>query len=134
MNAGDREGWSRCTSRTPCWPPDGTVATGHRAIRAFFEKALASRPTFVPGEQRPALVSKDVICVLAAWDAREQALWNRLGQLRLPVPVAPHRARRRTGRPDRPPCGAQATHQCGTGLVDLTGPGPAPDPIRREMP
>jgi ketosteroid isomerase-like protein len=34
---------------------EGQVAIGAEAIRAFYARLLADRPTFEPGEQRPAL-------------------------------------------------------------------------------
>jgi ketosteroid isomerase-like protein len=40
--------------------PPGEIAVGTEAIRATFERMLASRPTFQPGQQAPALVSGDV--------------------------------------------------------------------------
>ena len=40
--------------------PGGKVATGHAEIRAAFEQLLASRSSFPPGEQRPALVIGDL--------------------------------------------------------------------------
>jgi ketosteroid isomerase-like protein len=35
--------------------PTGRIAAGSRAIRDAYEELLANKPTFVPGEQRPAL-------------------------------------------------------------------------------
>lgn len=35
--------------------PGGRLAVGHDAIRRFYGQLLASRPTFQPGEQLPAL-------------------------------------------------------------------------------
>lgn len=61
MNAGDIDGVVALYEPDAVLAlPDGTVAAGHPAIRAFFEKALADRPTLVPGEQRPALVTGDL--------------------------------------------------------------------------
>ncbi|MPZ27210.1 MAG: DUF4440 domain-containing protein [Micromonosporaceae bacterium] len=61
MNAGDIDGVAALYEPDAVLAlPDGTVAAGRPAIRAFFAKALADRPTFVPGEQRPALVSGDL--------------------------------------------------------------------------
>lgn len=61
MNAGDIDGiMALYEPEAVLALPDGTVAAGHPAIRAFFETALASRPTFRPGEQRPALVAGDL--------------------------------------------------------------------------
>jgi ketosteroid isomerase-like protein len=38
----------------------GQVAIGREAIRAFYTRLLADRPTFEPGKQRPALRSGDL--------------------------------------------------------------------------
>jgi ketosteroid isomerase-like protein len=35
--------------------PDGRVAAGHDAIRQFYADLLATKPTFEPGNQLPAL-------------------------------------------------------------------------------
>jgi ketosteroid isomerase-like protein len=35
--------------------PDGRVATGSREIRQAYERLVADRPVFVPGEQQPTL-------------------------------------------------------------------------------
>ncbi len=40
--------------------PDGQVMRGAEAIRDFYAALLASRPTFVAGEQRPALRRDDI--------------------------------------------------------------------------
>ncbi len=40
--------------------PDGQVMRGAEAIRDFYAGLLASRPTFVAGEQRPALRRGDI--------------------------------------------------------------------------
>lgn len=60
-NAGDVEGL------VALYAPDAVLATGAgetavgaEAIRAFYSKLLANRPTFEPGEQRPALHMGDL--------------------------------------------------------------------------
>jgi ketosteroid isomerase-like protein len=61
MNAGDIDGLVALYEPDALLAlPDGQVAAGSQAIRAFFEKLLADRPTFQPGEQRPALVTGDL--------------------------------------------------------------------------
>ena len=40
--------------------PDGTVAEGENAIRRFYEKLLAAKPTFSPGDQSPPLCRGDL--------------------------------------------------------------------------
>jgi ketosteroid isomerase-like protein len=37
--------------------PAGTVAAGAQAIRRSYERLLAGRPTFAPGDQRAALIN-----------------------------------------------------------------------------
>lgn len=61
MNAGDIDGVVALYEPDAVLAlPDGTVAAGSQAIRTFFEKALAGRPTIAPGQQRPALISGDL--------------------------------------------------------------------------
>lgn len=40
--------------------PDGQLLIGAEAIRGFYARLLADRPTFVAGEQRPALRQGDL--------------------------------------------------------------------------
>lgn len=40
--------------------PAGHVAAGAQAIRAVYERLLVDRPTLVPGEQQPTLVTGDL--------------------------------------------------------------------------
>lgn len=40
--------------------PDGRVAAGHGEIRAAYERVVAGRPAFTPGEQRPTLRNGDL--------------------------------------------------------------------------
>jgi ketosteroid isomerase-like protein len=35
--------------------PDGGIAEGHEQLRRFYAELLASRPSFAPGQQLPAL-------------------------------------------------------------------------------
>jgi ketosteroid isomerase-like protein len=58
MNAGDIDGLVALYEPDAVLAlPDGQVAAGSQPIRAFFEKLLVDRPTFPPGQQRPALVT-----------------------------------------------------------------------------
>ncbi len=40
--------------------PAGRIAVGSQAIRQVYERLLADRPTFTPGQQRPALRNGDL--------------------------------------------------------------------------
>lgn len=40
--------------------PDGELATGAHEIRRAYERVVADRPTFIPGAQRPTLLSEDL--------------------------------------------------------------------------
>lgn len=60
-NAGDVEGLvALYESDAVLSVGEGKVAVGVEAIRDFYTKLLANRPTFEPGEQRPALRQGDL--------------------------------------------------------------------------
>jgi ketosteroid isomerase-like protein len=60
-NAGDLEGLvALYTPDAVLAFPAGQIAVGTEAIRATFERMLASRPQFQPGQQAPALVCGDL--------------------------------------------------------------------------
>ncbi|MFB8282644.1 YybH family protein [Nocardia colli] len=40
--------------------PAGNLAAGEPAIRAVYERLLADRPEFTPGEQQPTLINGDL--------------------------------------------------------------------------
>ncbi|TDW24177.1 YybH family protein [Kribbella kalugense] len=40
--------------------PAGNLAAGELAIRAVYERLLADKPKFTPGEQQPALINGDL--------------------------------------------------------------------------
>jgi ketosteroid isomerase-like protein len=61
MNAGDLDGIVALYEPAAVLAlPGGQTAVGSQAIRGFFERMLASRPTIPPGEPRPALISGDL--------------------------------------------------------------------------
>ncbi len=84
----------------------------------------------------PAGLPVDVICVLAAEDAREQALWNRLDNLQLPVPVATTCPTALDADPAGPAGAVWRTRDTPARyrLVDLAGTAPISDSISREVP
>lgn len=56
VNAGDLEGVVALYEPEAVLAlPDGRVAAGHDAIRQFYAEFLATKPTFEPGDQLPAL-------------------------------------------------------------------------------
>jgi ketosteroid isomerase-like protein len=60
-NAGDLEGLvALYTPDAVLEFPAGQLAVGTEAIRATFERMLASRPRFQPGEPAPALICGDI--------------------------------------------------------------------------
>jgi ketosteroid isomerase-like protein len=60
-NAGDLEGLvALYTPDAVLEFPAGQLATGTEAIRATFERMLAGKPQFQPGQQAPALVCGDI--------------------------------------------------------------------------
>lgn len=60
-NAGDADGLAALYEPDAVLTfPAGNLATGRSAIRAVYEKLLADRPRFTPGERQPALVSGDL--------------------------------------------------------------------------
>jgi len=60
-NAGDVDGLvALYTPDALLAGPDRTLIIGHDAIRSFYVRVLASRPTFNLGIQRPALQSDDL--------------------------------------------------------------------------
>jgi ketosteroid isomerase-like protein len=60
-NAGDLEGLvALYTPDAVLEFPAGELAVGTDAIRATFERMLASRPQFQPGQQAPALICGDI--------------------------------------------------------------------------
>jgi ketosteroid isomerase-like protein len=60
-NAGDVDGLvALYESQAVLALPDGGVAEGAEAIRAFYGELLASRPTFTAGRQRAALGNGDL--------------------------------------------------------------------------
>ena len=60
-NAGDAEGLVALYEPDAVLAfPAGRLAVGREAIRATYEKLLAGRPRFQPGEQAPALVNGDL--------------------------------------------------------------------------
>ena len=55
-NAGDVDGLVALYERDAVLAlPDGRRAEGRVAIRAFYQRLLADRPTFAAGDQQPAL-------------------------------------------------------------------------------
>lgn len=58
-NAGDVEGWSPSTSRTPPSPRRPGPSAGAAAIRDFYPRLFAGRPQFA-GEIQPALRPVDL--------------------------------------------------------------------------
>jgi ketosteroid isomerase-like protein len=59
-NAGDVEGLvALYESDAVLALPDGGTAIGSQQIRQFYRQLLADRPTFAPGELRPALRNGD---------------------------------------------------------------------------
>ena len=56
LNAGDVEGVVQLYERDAGLArPDGGSAEGHEQLRRFYAALLASRPSFAPGQQLPAL-------------------------------------------------------------------------------
>jgi ketosteroid isomerase-like protein len=60
-NAGDVDGLVALYEQDAmlAFPP-GSLARGRDEIREVYEKLLADRPRFAPGEQQPALISGDL--------------------------------------------------------------------------
>lgn len=60
-NAGDVDGLvALYTPDAVLAGPGGQVATGSEEIRQVYERLLADRPKFTPGQQRPALRNGDL--------------------------------------------------------------------------
>ena len=61
LNAGDVEGLVALYAPDAVLAlPNGQVAKGHPEIRQAYERLVADRPTFAPGEQQPTLQSGDL--------------------------------------------------------------------------